>query len=73
MSVRDALYDAMFADNKPYGIDRTKILSDPVHPTSHGCLVYASFLVWAVRHHITQELLHHRCPATYMLHNRSES
>lgn len=61
MSVRDAMYDAMFDDNNFYGINRSKILVDIVHVGDYGASMYASFLSWALRHHMTRSMLHHRC------------
>lgn len=61
MSVRDAMYDAMFNDSNPYGIQRSRILVDIVHVGDYGASVYASFLAWALRHHMTRSMLHHRC------------
>lgn len=60
MSVRDAMYDAMFDDNNPWGISRSNILVDIVHVGDYGASVYAAFLAWALRHQITRALLHHR-------------
>lgn len=36
MSVRDALYDVMFDDNNPYGVNRSEILVDIVHGEQLG-------------------------------------
>lgn len=60
MSVRDAMYDAMFDDDNPWGIKRSKILVDIVHVGEYGASVYAAFLAWALRHQVTRLLLHHR-------------
>jgi hypothetical protein len=60
MSVRDAMYDAMFDDSNPYGIKRDKILVDIVHVGDFGSKVYAAFLAWALRHQVTRVMLHHR-------------
>lgn len=65
MSVRDAMYDAMFDDNNPYGINRSSVLVDIVHVGDYGASVYASFLSWALRHHMTRSMLHHRCVKTF--------
>jgi hypothetical protein len=61
MSVRDALYDAMFDEGNRWGIDRAAILVDIVHVGDWGAQVYAAFLAWAVRHQVTRLMLHHRC------------
>jgi hypothetical protein len=61
MSVRDALYDAMFDDSNPHGVNRTRILVDIVHVGDYGASVYAAFLAWALRHQMTRAMLHHRC------------
>lgn len=67
MSVRDAMYDAMFDDTNPWGIQRSRILVDIVHVGDYGASVYASFLAWALRHQMTRALLHHRCGASFVL------
>jgi hypothetical protein len=40
MSVRDALYDVMFDESNPYGLNRTNILVDIVHGGGVGGCVW---------------------------------
>jgi hypothetical protein len=58
MSVRDALYDAMWDPSNPHGINTSQILGDHVHVTDHGANLYASILAWGFRHQVTRILLH---------------
>jgi hypothetical protein len=57
MSVRDALYDAMWDPSNPHGVKMSEILVDIVHPGDHGAKVYASFLAWALRHQAMRLML----------------
>jgi lysophospholipase L1-like esterase len=58
LSVRDALYDAMWDPASPHGVNRSQLLVDHVHVSDYGAKVYASILGWGLRHQVTRILLH---------------
>ncbi|WIA40473.1 hypothetical protein OEZ86_013829 [Tetradesmus obliquus] len=61
VSVRDALYNAMFDDAlllPLLGLTRDDFLKDHIHPKLAGARVYgAGFVAWAIRHLVTKSLL----------------
>jgi hypothetical protein len=61
VSVRDALYTAMFDDElllPLLGLTREEFLKDHIHPKLAGARVYgAGFVAWAIRHLVTKSLL----------------
>jgi hypothetical protein len=61
VSVRDALYNAMFDDAlllPLLGLTRDEFMKDHIHPKLAGARVYgAGFVAWAIRHLVTKSLL----------------
>jgi hypothetical protein len=61
VSVRDALYNAMFDDTlllPLLGLTRDEFMKDHIHPKLAGARVYgAGFVAWAIRHLVTKLLL----------------
>ncbi|KAF6261151.1 hypothetical protein COO60DRAFT_811472 [Scenedesmus sp. NREL 46B-D3] len=61
VSVRDALYNAMFDDAlllPLLGLTREQFMKDHIHPKLAGARVYGAGLVaWAIRHLVTKSLL----------------
>jgi lysophospholipase L1-like esterase len=58
MSIRDAMYDAMWDPANPHGVNMSQLLVDNVHVGDYGAQVYASFVAWGWRHQVTRILLH---------------
>jgi hypothetical protein len=71
MSVRDALYDAMWDPLNPHGVKMSQLLVDAVHVGAYGAKVYASFLAWALRHQATRILLHGASTGHDHRHNKA--